>query len=84
MTGPEHYREAERLLDITGNDPHCPEDERARLEGRAQVHATLALAATLANGLPVVFSDDVRESLAALRPIEEIRMADFPDHGASS
>jgi hypothetical protein len=39
MTGPEHYREAERLMSI-------PTNER-RLE-MAQVHATLALAAATA------------------------------------
>lgn len=38
MTGPEHYREAERLL-ATGSQA---------AERRAQVHATLALAAATA------------------------------------
>ena len=36
MTGPEHYREAERLLKDPGS---------AGVIGAAQVHATLALAA---------------------------------------
>ena len=50
MDGPSHYREAERLL---ASDPACPcertdcEHGRA-LVTRAQVHATLALAAATA------------------------------------
>lgn len=39
MTGPEHYREAERLI----RDARIPEDLT-----QAQVHATLALAAATA------------------------------------
>ncbi|MEV5619462.1 MULTISPECIES: hypothetical protein [unclassified Streptomyces] len=42
MTGPEHYREAERLLALA--DYH---DDPARCAA-AQVHATLALAAATA------------------------------------
>lgn len=46
MTGPEHYREAERLIDEahkvqTDNGPGCGSEE---LLAEAQVHATLALA----------------------------------------
>ena len=41
MTGPEHYREAERLLDLAPDQ---------MLVARAQVHATLALAAAAAIG----------------------------------
>jgi hypothetical protein len=41
MTGPEHYREAERLLGVAEE----PEDIRL---AEAQVHATLALAAATA------------------------------------
>jgi len=42
MTGPEHYREAERLLSgIVG-------DASPTVLGKAQVHATLALAAAAA------------------------------------
>ncbi|MDX3019917.1 hypothetical protein [Streptomyces acidiscabies] len=52
MTGPEHYREAERLLAAAsastettygGNNPEADRDIAA-----AQVHATLALAAATA------------------------------------
>ncbi|MFD8088721.1 hypothetical protein [Streptomyces malaysiensis] len=49
MTGPEHYREAERLLAVAAQDSnttfegHNPEADRTIAE--AQVHATLALAA---------------------------------------
>ncbi|GAB2731486.1 hypothetical protein [Streptomyces bullii] len=60
MTGPEHYREAERLL--AGRT--FPADPELRIEERhrpptaeeiaaAQVHATLALAAATAMGAPV-------------------------------
>ena len=41
MTGPEHYREAERLLAISSSDNPVTAAE-------AQVHATLALAAATA------------------------------------
>lgn len=46
MTGPEHYREAERLLEQWRG-----EDERDLIPldfAEAQVHATLALAAAMA------------------------------------
>ncbi|WP_210534309.1 hypothetical protein [Streptomyces scabiei] len=64
MTGPEHYREAERLLShtsyesITGTPvtrqgmPMRPE-VHAALIARAQVHATLALTAATAMQAPV-------------------------------
>jgi hypothetical protein len=41
MTGPEHYAAAERLLDDLGDDHAATQECIAR----AQVHATLALAA---------------------------------------
>lgn len=48
MTGPIHYRAAEKLLDasaqvVRNHDDTCPEADRMIAE--AQVHATLALAA---------------------------------------
>lgn len=51
MTGPEHYREAERLLEIASplladDSPNIP--EHAAWLAEAQVHATLALAAAAA------------------------------------
>lgn len=47
MTGPEHYREAEALLDeVSGPDDDFTRDERIAM---AQVHATLALAAATAD-----------------------------------
>jgi hypothetical protein len=64
MTGPEHYREAERLL-AESQTIHRPNDEghceADRTIAEAQVHATLALAAatalndnaTDAGGLPL-------------------------------
>lgn len=42
-SGPEHYREAERLLDNTEDSVNCD-----RMLAHAQVHATLALAAACA------------------------------------
>lgn len=48
-SGPEHYQEAERLLDKVNRNKNAP-DNAARLQ-RAQVHATLALvAATIQAG----------------------------------
>lgn len=62
MTGPQHYLEAERLLEqaeVDARDPmrKCAEDANAI--AAAQVHATLALAA--ATALPAVkryYGDD--------------------------
>lgn len=44
MTGPEHYKVAERLLDHTSRNRMTVEQWDARMT-EAQVHATLALAA---------------------------------------
>lgn len=58
MTGPEHYREAERHLSAgsytkrLGGAPSNPEASAHHL-AMAQVHATLALAAATAMGAPV-------------------------------
>jgi len=47
MTGPEHYREAERLLDLADEMARGGHDHAETMAvGNAQVHATLALAAT--------------------------------------
>lgn len=52
MTGPDHYREAERLaheaLDDDGTPPWDPTARCLALLDAAQVHATLALAAATA------------------------------------
>ena len=45
MTGPEHYRAAELMVE-QAQDPAQPEDT-ATLLAEAQVHATLALAAAM-------------------------------------
>ena len=50
MTGPEHCREAERLLKEAGEHPDAEIASTAWRVGRAQVHATLALAAATAIG----------------------------------
>jgi hypothetical protein len=58
MTGPEHYREAERMLDEFGQEIEVRIEDREFMiahlgagMARAQVHATLALAAATANPL---------------------------------
>lgn len=45
MTGPEHYTEAERLLELARTQTDWSSGEY--LIGAAQVHATLALVATV-------------------------------------
>lgn len=49
MTGPEHYRYAEILLDEAGDAENGSDHERY-LVAKAQVHATLAVAAATALG----------------------------------
>jgi hypothetical protein len=56
MTGPEHYRAAEKLLEESQEHPSSSINKTASLIGQAQVHATLAVAAATALG-----SDDRRE-----------------------
>jgi hypothetical protein len=46
MTGPEHYREAERLIAASGADDSYEPSQSLQA---AQVHATLALAAATAD-----------------------------------
>ena len=47
MTGPEHYREAERLIaEMPRRD--LPHEDIAMIQRDAQIHATLALAAATA------------------------------------
>ncbi|WP_055696540.1 hypothetical protein [Streptomyces silaceus] len=45
MTGPWHYREAERLIELAQET----DDETVEIYAEAQVHATLAVAAATAN-----------------------------------
>ena len=45
MTGPEHYREAEQLLDFAGTYEGLPSNTHVQAAQLAQAHATLALAA---------------------------------------
>ena len=59
MTGPSHYREAERLL---ASDPACTCERTdcphgAVLIAEAQVHATLALAAATALHPPAAWAE---------------------------
>lgn len=48
MTGPEHYREAERLLSHADEERGYSDATYGLMYTRAQVHATLAVAAFLA------------------------------------
>ncbi|MFB6787634.1 hypothetical protein ACFCWT_13255 [Streptomyces olivaceus] len=54
MTGPEHYREAERLLQglMTERGSVYVEEGNEQVIGVAQAHATLALAAATALSAP--------------------------------
>lgn len=57
MTGPEHYREAERLLDAaTDNDGDIQTDDgmTANILSAAQVHATLAHAGATAEQVATI------------------------------
>lgn len=49
MTGPEHYREAERRLTMAWEEDST-QKRSMQLVAEAQVHATLALAAATAHG----------------------------------
>ena len=56
MTGPEHYRRAQELAEMAGEDPTDPDApyaHEAYLLAAAQVHATLALTAATATAIPV-------------------------------
>lgn len=58
MTGPEHYRQAESLVNLAGMAGEDVTPTRAELTALAQVHATLALAAATAlnhatGGMPI-------------------------------
>ncbi|MFE2019846.1 hypothetical protein ACFW9O_17600 [Streptomyces sp. NPDC059499] len=60
MTGPEHYREAERRL-LMAWEEDSPQERSTQLVAEAQVHATLALAAATAlndaeEGMPLSVS----------------------------
>jgi hypothetical protein len=84
MTGPEHYREAERLLEEFGQEVEVPEDAAAFIVAvmhgamaRAQVHATLAVAAGAAlNDTQVgMTGNDHYERLAAAATKPKARKA---------
>jgi hypothetical protein len=61
VTGPEHYREAERLLEqaeVDARDPMRKYQEDANVIAAAQVHATLALAAATAAEQATAYDGD--------------------------
>jgi hypothetical protein len=77
MTGPEHYGEAEKLM----NSLHGPRDAHPELDAsivaEAQVHATLALAAAAALGAVIPISHGnhpgaAREWLNATGVVDEL------------
>ena len=72
MTGPEHYREAERLAAESYHEDRW--ESADKLLARAQIHATLALAAatamngvTCGEGLPV-WDADAWQDTAGTQP----------------
>lgn len=73
MTGPEHYIEAERCLFDSGCEYACPHSgcvHEMRMIGRAEAHATLALAAVqalMATTAGVLPEDDCADWEAAVR-----------------
>lgn len=78
MTGPEHYREAERLLEGCKNSHGALviEDGTAEVLKAAQVHATLALAAATALNRPDgegMVREDYREWMrtASAKPLKD-------------
>ncbi len=48
MSGPDHYREAERLLALANEVTYVESEDSRVLAAQAQVHATLALVAVTA------------------------------------
>ena len=60
MTGPEHYREAERNIEYAKYSDHDSDKERFHLAA-AQVHATLALAEAYVAGAAVMRPEDRNE-----------------------
>lgn len=61
MTGPEHYREAEKLLREAG-DTVSESVDLAPMLVEAQVHATLALAAAVAAEQATAYDGDEHHS----------------------
>jgi hypothetical protein len=63
MNGPEHYREAERLLDVAMQSPIVRDSDAVNIAA-AQVHATLALAAATAYPAAKDYTGDEDGSLS--------------------
>ena len=61
MTGPEHYKIAENLLNRVASDDtrRLSHESRVELAARAQVHATLAVAAATATSGRMVQKNSV-------------------------
>lgn len=78
MTGPEHYKEAERLLKRAAElTPPISEHDLRAIQERAQVHATLALAAATALGSRGMHHDiDDRPTPAGMHPADFIAWDD--------
>jgi hypothetical protein len=59
MTGPEHYREAQRLLALANRLPDISDGLFLAYVGQAQVKATLAVAAAIATLIPVEGNESI-------------------------
>jgi len=62
MNGPEHYREAERDIEHANR---ADGDHGMYFLARAQVHATLALAAATASRPSALYTSEYRQATAA-------------------
>lgn len=67
-TGPEHYREAERLLAVADSYQHNPAQQQVAVSA-AQVHATLAHAAADALSVTATLPPPVTEAGADWREV---------------
>jgi hypothetical protein len=71
MNGPEHYREAERLIAAADQLDTFPSEEYAQLVAAARAHATLAnVVATMATGMNFTggHADEWRQAIGMKEP----------------
>ncbi|MCR8897265.1 hypothetical protein NWF34_09925 [Gordonia sp. GONU] len=66
MTGAEHYREAEDMLAFIERDRDLTTNQHSEIAARAQVHATLALAAATA------LAGVIGNNLAPSHPVNQL------------
>ena len=70
MTGPEHYREAERICESAAREPEL--EYQKLLASLGQVHAMLALAAASALGYDHIPTRDYQAWAAAAATPQEV------------